>query len=165
MMEFCRVDKNYKKYQRLLNGIFFIIPAALCGAVIWLSYDFNFTLGYFISGAVLVLAAGLMTFPALNYSCFSYCINQNRVEIKSGVLNKNHALIPISKIQHISVTSGPVTRAFSIARLNVFTAGGVYHLDGLNIQKAEEISEQLKNSVLNKNDSGSKAECKEGAEK
>ncbi|GAA3718661.1 hypothetical protein GCM10022268_28690 [Sphingomonas cynarae] len=56
-------------------------------------------------------------------------------------------MVPLSRVQHIDVSQGPVERAFGVARLILHTAGtshAVVVLPGLSRVKAEELRDSIR---------------------
>jgi len=70
-----------------------------------------------ISYFIVVIWAGLF------FERYLYCIKQDGVYINRGIWFKSNRRIPYERIQHISVTRGPLEILFGIHDLNIFTAG------------------------------------------
>lgn len=52
-------------------------------------------------------------------------------------------LIPVERIQHVSVKEGPLTRHYALQIVEVFTAGTVHEIPLLIKKEAEELRVQL----------------------
>lgn len=147
-MDFFRMDKRFKNYKRCKLIIGFILPVIILGiAAIYANTVWGWSI---FAAALLLIIMYVIISPAIGYLRWSYLIGNSRIEIKRGILRKNHSIIPISKIQHISVKSGPLMNVFSLATVLIYTAGGVYAIKGLTAQKSYEICDKLRDDILNR---------------
>jgi len=80
------------------------------------------------------------------YKNYSYQLDDVRLAIKRGVFWRHHISVPISRVQHVDVNSGPLDRRYDLAKLVVNTAG-THHaqtsLPGLSLAQAHELRDQL----------------------
>ena len=61
-----------------------------------------------------------------------------------GILGRYRAMIPLKKVQAVTLRAGPEDRLFGLARLSVYVAGcGPTTLDHLTRADAEFLQEQL----------------------
>jgi membrane protein YdbS with pleckstrin-like domain len=62
------------------------------------------------------------------------------------VLWRKAVLIPLQRVQHVSISQGPLQKRFGLATLKVYTAGGLdaeASLADIEHQLAQALSEQL----------------------
>lgn len=59
----------------------------------------------------------------LFYDSYIFRINKDGVEINRGIMFKSERIIPFERIQHLTVTCGPLMSLFGISDINLFTAG------------------------------------------
>ena len=109
-------------------------------------------------GVVLVLAWLVVTlglswltyaWPPLHYQHVSYTLDDEGIEIRSGVWWRQVTNVPRSRVQHIDVSQGPLERRYGLGRLVLFTAGTSHsrvELDGLS----HEMAFWLRNHLLPK---------------
>lgn len=152
MKEFSRVDKKAKIKWRISRSIGLIVLAALAVAgLVFVNSLANkplFILAAIVSGAVLLLQIlNIVVYPIIEYIQWAYLIDNDRIEIKKGIIWRTHTVIPISRIQHVCTKSGPLQNMFGLASVDINTAGGVHTIEELNKKTAEEICELLKNIV------------------
>lgn len=152
MKEFSRVDKKAKIKWRISRSIGLIILAALAVAgLVFVNSLANkplFILAAIVCGAVLLLQIlNIVVYPIIEYIQWAYLIDNDRIEIKKGIIWRTHTVIPISRIQHVCTKSGPLQNMFGLASVDINTAGGVHTIEELNKKTAEEICELLKNIV------------------
>ncbi len=78
-------------------------------------------------GGWLVLASLAVSFavvwPAARHKRLRYLVDEGGLRIRRGVFWRSVIWIPISRVQHIDFTQGPVERRFDLATLTVHTAG------------------------------------------
>ena len=74
---------------------------------------------------VIVLLGGALVilWATLFYERYFYLVGDDGVYINRGIWFKNSRTIPYERIQHISVTRGPIMILFGISDINIFTAG------------------------------------------
>ena len=68
---------------------------------------------------------------------------------RHGVIWRSVTAVPFNRIQHVETSSTPLDRKFTLATLQLFTAGGSggdMKIDGL----ASNVAEQLRNFILRK---------------
>ena len=78
-------------------------------------------------GGWMVLAAPALSlaykWPAARHKRLRYLVDEDGLRIRRGVFWRTMIWIPISRVQHIDFTQGPVQRRFDLATLTVHTAG------------------------------------------
>ena len=89
-------------------------------------------IAYFILGMLTVYKlVGLFLYPQIEYRQWGYYITEDKVDIRHGLFFITNTIIPIIRIQHITVSQGPVNRKLGLydvelslaseaLRLNVF---------------------------------------------
>ena len=61
--------------------------------------------------------------PEIAYARTSYVLDEQGIEIRTGVWWRRIIAVPRSRVQHIDVTQGPMQRSYGLGTLVVFTAG------------------------------------------
>jgi len=119
------------------------IPSVVFGALWSIAW-------YFATAAWVVILAVL--FLVLNaylkhwYQKYAYQLDDEHLAIKRGVFWRHHISVPISRVQHVDVNSGPLDRRYDLAKLVVNTAGTHYaqtSLPGLSVRDAYQLRDQL----------------------
>ena len=138
---FKNVHPNYLKV--IIINTFLIFTLILTGLIIFI----NLKLGELIHGYVWIVYLGyglclltVVTFLVIGFSRRKYAMREKDITYKSGVLFKKMTTVPFSRIQHVEIDQGPVSRLFSLASLSVFTAGDSSDdLEVRGIQKEEAL--------------------------
>ena len=96
----------------------------------------------------------------LYWKNYNFYFEDGDLKIESGVITKNKLDIPVRRIQDIDVKRSLLQRIFSIAQVNIKTAGGDVSkasLKYLDEDQAEEVREELR-SLKNRREQSDEAE-------
>lgn len=158
-MEFQKLDPRAIKMWRTSRMIGFVILLA-CFAISFYLIDRALRPSRLIDLMPLaILGLGLpailqflnfLIYPLVEYRQWSYLITPDRIEIRKGLFFHSIRIVPISRIQHVTVSEGPIARAYHLASVTINTAGGSMKIDGLARETAEEICNNLKTIVNRK---------------
>ncbi len=153
---FSRVDKKAKLKWRITRTIWLIILAAIIlpicfGIMSDEGGDSAISILAWICGGVILLLQliNIVVYPIIEYIQWAYKIGDDCIEIKKGIFWKSHTVIPISRIQHVSASSGPIERLLKLSTVVINTAGGQHAIKQLSASVAEQICASLQN-VVNK---------------
>jgi membrane protein YdbS with pleckstrin-like domain len=82
--------------------------------------------------------------PFVRYNWYRARFTEEEIDIRQGFLVIEENIIPIERLQKISMETGPLDRAFGMTKVIVYTAGGEETIRFLERERAEEICENLK---------------------
>lgn len=91
---------------------------------------------------VVALAIPLISWPFVSVPRIGYAVRNRDLIYKSGVFWRTVTAIPFNRIQHVEKSSTPLDRRFSLATLQIFTAGGAggdLKIHGLPAKTAEKL--------------------------
>ena len=149
-MEYQKLDNRILISWRIVRLIsILIIGAILIVALIIMSrvtfLDTYVFYGYIAAGAILsYMILGLFLYPAIEYRQWGYIISDDRIEIRHGIFLIKITVIPIVRVQHITISQGPINRRLGISTINVHTASGVFGIEGISSEDASAMAEMLK---------------------
>jgi uncharacterized protein len=135
-----RLDRRVVTQWRLVT-----VPTALAvGAVAVgaaLAFDPS---GVAVAAALVALAAALPVawrWPARAWRAWSFAVTDDAVEVRHGVLDQVHSIVPHFRVQHVALERGVVERRLGLARLTIHTAsaGSDAAIPGLPPERAEAI--------------------------
>jgi len=155
-MDYQKLDPRAIRMWRVSRLILLIFLLALFIAVtVFLAAETGGLGGFIplilIFGLILALQlANTLIYPVIEYRQWAYLITPDRIEIKKGIIFHSTRIIPISRIQHVTIAEGPLARHYQLARVTIHTAGGTQPIEGLARETAQDISEKLKNVVNRK---------------
>ena len=125
------------------------IALAVVGAVdyFWIFPD-NITVGKWISLilAVLILI-DVFASPYFRYHRYRYSINEECIDIIEGYLFVKRNIVPIERLHKLQTKRGPVDQMFGVEKVVVTTGGGDVTISFLEVEKAEQIAESLRQRI------------------
>ena len=87
-------------------------------------------------------------YPAIEYRQWGYIISEDRVDIRHGIFYIQRTIIPIVRIQHVTIAQGPINRRLGVSTILINTASGVFKIEGLSNENADRIAESLKDRLI-----------------
>lgn len=98
---------------------------------------------------VFLLFAGLSWFATgLDFRYSGYALREKDLLFRTGWFIRKTKVVLISRIQHVSVQSGPIERKFGLSSISIFTAGASqadFTISGIKEETALNIKEWLSN--------------------
>jgi uncharacterized protein len=157
MQEYQKLNKNAIKswiIARLIST--FILSTVLIVIRIFLSkvidsfteISFIYTVSILI--LIIILLINSFVYPVIEYKQWRYIITNDKIEFTEGIYFLKTVIIPIIRIQHIQLNQGPINKYFNLYDIYIFTAGGQHKIPNIDVKKAEEISEYLKEVIKGK---------------
>lgn len=122
-----------------------LVPVALAAIAVDLVWVVVVPTGL-LTAAVVVLGGGLaVTLPILRYRRWRYALRPDDLWIRKGVVWVTTSVIPLSRLQFVDTTQGPLERVFGLSSLVVHTAavGTSGRLPGLDASAAADLRERL----------------------
>jgi uncharacterized protein len=128
-----------------ISGVLFVVLG-----IIWLSQPVPPWVALLMPAAWLTVTilSGLIAYrwPVLEYRTTSYRLDDDGIEIRTGVYWRKVIAVPRSRVQHIDVSQGPLERSYGLGTLIIFTAGTAHSrvgLSGLDHQTALFLRDRL----------------------
>lgn len=84
--------------------------------------------------------------PLLAWQRWRFRVDDRLLSARYGIVFHEEKIIPMSRLQHVDLTRGPIERAFGLATLIVHTAGSegaTFRLPGLRDARARALREQV----------------------
>ena len=151
-MEMKRLDPKAKTMWRVSRTLGLVIIIGISAGVWFLILRelsiFSPAVKLLIVGVpVLLQVLNLLIYPPIEYLQWAYLITPDRIEIHKGIFFHSIDVIPISRIQHVTQSEGPIARLFKLATLSIHTAGGSFKIVGLGRDTAQSVADSLKDVV------------------
>jgi len=141
------LEDNYLLAVRIAFGInFLLFGAALTAGFVFITKLQIPWLMYVAGGLFAGLSLLIWVGNNLNYRYSGYALRQKDVLYRSGWFVHKTNVLPINRIQHISVQSGPIERRFGLASVSIFTAGGSsadFTIKGITDKTANQVKDWL----------------------
>jgi hypothetical protein len=94
--------------------------------------------------AVLALGIAWMVItPSIRYNQWRFEIREDEVDLLHGILVRTRQIVPMSRIQHVDTTRGPVQRRYNLASVVFYTAAGSMMIPELSVDRAAEVRDQI----------------------
>ena len=148
-----RLDPQYVPLQRAVGWIMTAVVSACslaAAGILWLTGDLSWIgrLLLFPGWLLVTLGIGWLSYawPAVHYRHVSYTLDDEGIEIRTGVWWRQVMSVPRSRVQHIDVSQGPMERSYGLGRLVLYTAGTDHsrvELGGLNHAVAFDLRNHL----------------------
>lgn len=152
-MEFNKLDKSVVKAWRMqrLFGILFLVLISVVASVILQNIDMAEQMEHGIYVAIVGLlcykSIGCVVFPKIAYMQWGYRITEDRVEIRKGIFFIETTIVPVVRIQHITVSQGPIYRRLGLYKVEISLASGSFEIEGLTELASQSISQGLKDKL------------------
>ena len=146
-MEFKQLDRKIIdgwRTSRLIRLGLVMIPALVC--TFFFNMDdlaFRIIVGVLWAFVVYCLV-GLILYPPIEYKRWGYYIDQEKVVIRRGLFFLKQTIVPIIRIQNITISQGPINRHLGLYTVEIALASGSHEIVGLNQETADSISESLR---------------------
>lgn len=141
------LERSYLTVQRIVIGIVttILLGAFFCCYFLIVELKNN-VLMYIAFGFLLLLLIATYIGIIISFKKRGYAIREKDVLYKSGWLVQKLRIVPLNRVQHISVQSGPIERVFGLSSVSLFTAGNHdadFSIKGLTKQTAEQIKDWI----------------------
>ena len=100
----------------------------------------------------ILLWAGIYWLQKRAFQRRGYAVRQHDIIYRRGAFATLTTVIPFQRIQHVNVNEGVFSRAYGLAQLQIFTAGGAgsdIKISGLLHEDAVKIKELILNRMTN----------------
>lgn len=145
--EFESLAPAFRRYT-LVCTLILALPVALVALVVW-AVPFIPLAGW----KILVIAVGLLipvslvgVYRWMDAGYRGWALRRHDIIARAGVLWRSTTALPVARIQHVETTHGPLERAHGLARLKLYTAGGLTAdlvVIGLERDTADQLREYL----------------------
>ncbi|MFC5345539.1 PH domain-containing protein [Brevundimonas staleyi] len=104
-----------------------------------------------VSGPVPALAVGsVVLLVPRRWRRWGYAFTDRELHVAQGWLVRTHTVVPVSRVQHIDVSQGPLERSAGVATLSLHTAGtegSLVRLPGIRRERAEDIRDAIRSRI------------------
>lgn len=141
-----RLHRDYIKASKLRSyishGIFILIIIA--ALILILIKDWTL-IPIWIAGIVWMISFIVFTFiiPTYEYRSFSFEVFEEELEIQSGIWFRSNILVPMNRVQHVELGSGPIMRKYKLASIKVVTAAREHEISGLHQADAQALKHKI----------------------
>ncbi len=143
-----RLSSKFPKARIISETISNIIGFIVLAVLFWLDYYFDWPAwaNWILIGLLLIAVVGtIWSFiePHYLYRSWRYQIDIEYLQLRYGVLTKEWVTVPMSKIQSVSTSQGPIMRAYQMRSIKVETMGSSHVIPALEEQVALELRARI----------------------
>ncbi|MEV5112283.1 PH domain-containing protein [Peribacillus frigoritolerans] len=143
-----RLSKDAIKVWMLSETITNLIAFIIIGVLLYLDYRFSWKewIGWILIGITIISVLGAawsLISPFLLYKNWRFDVDEEFLQLKSGVLNEVHELVPMTKIQSVATKQGPLLRKYGLCSVSIETMGSSHSIPAL----PKEVAIKLRNQI------------------
>ena len=144
-----RLSKNAVKVWVMVETVSHLIILSVLTALFFLDNFFYWQewIGWILIAitCLTILSAIWSIFmkPFFLYKNWRYHADEEFLQLKSGAINEEHQLVPMSKIQAVSTNQGPFLRKYGLYSLSIETMGSSHVIPAL----PEDVAIDLRNRI------------------
>ncbi len=149
-MEYSKPDKKAITAWRISRIMGFVIALIVCTAIgmagghLWETEKWKQLLHLGLAIFLLYKLAGIFFYPIIEYKQWGYRITEDKAEIRHGIFFITNSIVPLIRIQHITLSQGPVKRSLGLYDVELSLASDNFKIQCLTKSTAEKIAENLK---------------------
>lgn len=143
------VSEGFRGYT-VITTLIYWGPIVAAAAALNLIPALPTAVGILAPVGALVLAIGVGVYRWADAGRRGWALRQHDLSAREGIYWRSVTTLPFARIQHVETSSGPVERWRGLARLKLFTAGGMtadLTLIGLAAADADRLREHLAEQI------------------
>lgn len=143
------IDANYWKVILISISGFFLLGVAIMVTLIFLVEEEIEYKPLIFSAYTAVFVIALLL-SRISFKKKAYAFRNHDVIFRSGIIATNTMVIPYNRVQHVALHEGLIARFFGLAKVEIFTAGGVssdLEIPGIAKAEAENIKQLLMGKI------------------
>lgn len=145
------LEPAYLTTQRIAVGITTVgLMAVAAGFYFFSEKVKNSPAFYIIFGVSLLLMMLWYIGNIISFRNRGYAIRDKDVLYRSGWLVQRTRILPLNRVQHVSVQSGPIERRFGLGSVSLYTAGSEnadFSIKGLTDERAQQVKDWITNKL------------------
>lgn len=141
-----RLDRQALNYWRLAG----VISAAIYWLIVSLSWYASgiWSLPWWITPGLAALALigtiyEVVIVPQVRWNTWRYEISDMEIFLRHGVIVKHRTLIPMTRVQHVDTSKGPLLGLFGLATVVIATAAGHHEIPALSDSVAASLRDRI----------------------
>jgi len=145
------LERGYLSVLRIRSAIVWLTLSAIAAAAD-VSLHWRFGIPFGLLGGI-ALGWGVITVVFLvpsRWRRWGYAFTDRELHVANGWLTRRHTVVPVSRVQHIDISQGPIERSAGVATLSLHTAGterNLVILPGIKRERAEEIRDVIRSRI------------------
>lgn len=145
------LERGYLWVMRVRSALTWLLLSALAavgdGLLHWRT---GFAFGVITGPIVLFGIVSVAVLVPGRFRRWGYAFTDRELHVSSGWFTRVHTVVPVSRVQHIDVSQGPLERKAGVATLTLHTAGmvsSVVALPGISRERADDIRDSIRSRI------------------
>ncbi|MFC4619512.1 PH domain-containing protein [Camelliibacillus cellulosilyticus] len=144
-----RISPNAVKVWRISATIGHAIAVIIIGVVLYLQHRFDWVdwlmpILYGLGAIVIVHAIyRLFFYPIYQQRTWRYSVDESFVQLKHGSLEKTYVIVPMTKVQYVNTSQGPLMRRYGLMSVTIGTMASSHDIPALPEQEAEALCTRI----------------------
>lgn len=135
---------------RVIRLACFLLPTIVAAIFVHIDAIWWNVVSYGLWAICAYCLLGLILYPPIEYRQWGYYIDEEKVVIRHGLFFINQTIIPIIRIQNITISQGPINRHLGLYKVEIALASGSHEIVGLDQITADSISEGLRTKLYHR---------------
>ncbi len=99
--------------------------------------------GWLIIGVAVVVLLVMLALVPYRWRFWTYRISDRDVELHKGYFFRKQIVIPIARVQNVTLDQGPFLRWQKLQEIAIVTAATSHKIDGVSLETAEQLKELI----------------------
>ncbi len=145
------LERGYLKVLQIRSAIgWFTLSAIIAVADAFLHWRFGTAFGFAVVPTLVLGVIAIVFLVPGRWRRLGYAFTDRELHVARGWFTYRHTVVPVSRVQHIDVSQGPIERTAGVATLILHTAGtegSLVVLPGISRQRAEDIRDVIRSRI------------------
>jgi len=154
-VKFTPIEKKFWNvivFNTFISSILIFCFANVLFFSVFFRANFNNGIGIYLSIIIFSMFLVLFLFfiNRVSFKKRAYAVREKDIMYRRGILSTTITIVPFNRIQHIAISEGMFSRIYSLASLEIYTAGGTSSdltIAGIKREKAHQLKEFLMNNI------------------
>lgn len=146
-VEFNPLEKVYLKVLRISYSISTLIILLIGVALFFFIKRWQLPVAIYITAVAFIALTMLgWIWNTMSFKYSGYALREQDILYQNGWLIRKTKAVPLKRVQHVSVQSGPIERKFRLSAISIFTAGSDeadFTIKGITAETAQQIKEWI----------------------
>jgi membrane protein YdbS with pleckstrin-like domain len=145
------LERGYLAVLRIRTAIGWLVFVAMAAVADgYLHSRYGSSPGVVTGPVILFGLVSIVFFVPRRWRRWGYAFTDTELHVAYGWLTRVHTVVPVSRVQHIDVSQGPLERSAGVATLSLHTAGtenSLVVLPGVSRRRAEEMRDAIRGRI------------------
>ncbi|MAI24347.1 MAG: hypothetical protein CL828_09835 [Crocinitomicaceae bacterium] len=151
--EFEGLPLRYRTLRMAVYSIVMLLVFAALGVLMWFEWQEvnSFRWGVWLAfGAAIALGVMWALEEVKGFPLRGVVVREHDLSYRSGFFKRETVTVPFNRVQHSEIAQGPLSRAFNVCTLKLYTAGhsgANLRVPGMDVERAKRLRQQLDERV------------------